>query len=66
MTGRDAAWSGDGGRYSVVAGDTLSRIAARTLGDPHRAEEIAVVNPERVRDDPNAIREGDELRLPLP
>lgn len=65
VTGHDASWSGDGGRYSVVAGDTLTRIAARTLGDPHRADEIAVVNPERVRD-PNTIQEGDELRLPIP
>lgn len=65
VTGRNAHWSGDGGRYRVIAGDTLARIAARTLGDPDRAEEIAVVNPERVRD-PNMIREGDELRLPIP
>ncbi|MEZ4432980.1 MAG: LysM peptidoglycan-binding domain-containing protein [bacterium] len=65
VTGREAPWSGDGGTYRVVAGDNLSRIAARTLGDAARAEEIAVVNPERVRD-PDLIREGDDLRLPIP
>ena len=47
--------------YTVRAGDTLSGIAARELGDMNRWPEIADLNGVR---DPRALAIGQELRLP--
>lgn len=47
--------------YVVKAGDTLSSIAARVLGNYKRWNEIATLNNIR---DPNTITVGQELRLP--
>jgi len=47
--------------HRVRAGQSLWRIAAAELGDGDRWTEIAELNG---LDDPNAIREGDVLRLP--
>ncbi len=55
----------DGGSYTVVAGDTLSRIAERTLGDPDRYPEIVALNPDTIAD-PDRIQPGWILRLPKP
>ena len=50
-----------GREHRVRAGQSLWRIAAAELGDGERWTEIAELNG---LDDPNAIREGDVLRLP--
>lgn len=47
--------------YTVKAGDTLSSIAAKKLGDHKRWTEIAALNGIR---DPKAIRPGQKLRIP--
>jgi nucleoid-associated protein YgaU len=49
--------------YIVRQGDTLSAIAARTLGDGTRWPEIHALNRDRIRD-PNLILPGWELKLP--
>lgn len=47
--------------YTVVSGDTLSKIAANELGDYKRWTEIASLNGLR---DPNTITVGQRLKLP--
>lgn len=47
--------------HTVVAGDTLSAIAARLLGDGQRWTEIAELNGVR---DPRALQVGAVLRIP--
>lgn len=47
--------------YTVAAGDTLDRIAKRTLGDAGRWKEIAKVNPGV---DPQRLMVGQKLVLP--
>lgn len=49
--------------YSVQLGDTLTAIAAKTLGDAARWHEIFEANRDRI-DNPNAISVGMLLRLP--
>lgn len=44
--------------------DSLSRIAARTLGDPRRWPEIYRLNVDRLGRNPNLIQPGWILRLP--
>jgi nucleoid-associated protein YgaU len=51
--------------HTVSEGDTLSRIAARELGDADRWPEIAHLNPD-VAADPDLIHPGDVLQLPTP
>jgi hypothetical protein len=55
----------DGGSYTVVAGDTLGKIAARTLGDANRYPEITALNRGLIKDK-NVIHPGWTLRLPKP
>jgi nucleoid-associated protein YgaU len=47
----------------VVEGDSLWKIAARHLGSPQQWREIAAANPDL--SDPNHIRVGQQLRLPV-
>lgn len=47
--------------YTVRAGDTLTSIAARQLGNANRWREIAKLNNIR---DPRSIRPGQVLKLP--
>jgi hypothetical protein len=54
-----------GGRYTVVVGDTLQKIAARALGDPARDVEIFDLNPKRIKDIDH-IEPGWNLILPEP
>lgn len=62
----------DGGRwYTVAAGDTLSGIAGRVLGDPDRWAElfelnrdVATLDDGRMLDRPELIWPGLRLRLP--
>lgn len=55
------AAAGGGRVYVVRQGDTLSKIAARELGNFRRWKDIADLNGLR---DPNRIRVGQRLRLP--
>ena len=48
--------------YTVKAGDTLSSIADRYLGDAGLYEQIAALNPSI--SDPDAINVGQKIRLP--
>lgn len=50
-----------GTTYTVKAGDTLSGIAHKTLGDATRWREIATLNKIS---NPNRIRVGQKLKLP--
>lgn len=50
-----------GARYKVQAGDTLSGIARRVLGDENRWKEIVKANPEL---DPDRLSVGQEIVLP--
>lgn len=47
--------------YTAAAGETLSTIAAKKLGDAKRWIEIAALNGIR---DPNNVKTGQALRLP--
>lgn len=49
--------------YVVKAGDSLSKIAEELLGDADRWREIFEANKDQI-DDPNEIREGQELKIP--
>ena len=49
--------------YVVQAGDTLSKIAGKLLGDPKRWKEIFGANQDQIKD-PNLIQVGWELRIP--
>ena len=49
------------GSYTVRSGDSLWKIAARTLGDGERCREIIAMNPGI---DPNRVRVGQKLTLP--
>jgi nucleoid-associated protein YgaU len=55
-----------GGSYTVVSGDNLHVIAARTLGDPLRWREIYVLNRTVIGSNPDLIHPGQVLELPLP
>lgn len=50
---------------TVEKGDTLSGLAREHLGSGHRWPELHAANAERVRD-PDLIRPGWALRLPMP
>ena len=49
--------------YTVQAGDTLSGIAKKFLGDAGRWPEIFEANKDTIKD-PNLIRVGQEIKLP--
>lgn len=49
--------------YTVQAGDTLTAIAAKALGDAGRWGELYEANRDRI-DNPNAVSVGTVLRLP--
>jgi nucleoid-associated protein YgaU len=49
--------------YKVKAGDTLSGIALKLLGDAGRWQEIFNANKDKIKD-PNLIRIGQELVIP--
>lgn len=51
------------GTYTVVPGDTLSRIAAKLYGRPAAWKEIYALNRDRLSS-PDALRNGMRLRLP--
>lgn len=49
--------------YTVVAGDNLSKIAKRLLGDANRWREIHQLNADTVKN-PNLIHPGQVLKIP--
>lgn len=61
--GSPGAKAGPGGTYTVQSGDTLSKIAQRTLGDANRWTEIYNLNRDQISD-PNRIYPGQVLKLP--
>lgn len=57
--------AGDGFTWHTIeAGETLSKIAARFLGDANRWREIAAINTDRLPD-PNTVGKGVLIRIPL-
>lgn len=52
-----------GGSYTVQSGDSLSKIAQRTLGDGNRWREIYQLNQDVIKN-PNMIYPGQVLKLP--
>jgi nucleoid-associated protein YgaU len=53
------------GEYTVVSGDTLSKIAKQLLGDAKRYMEIFNANTGTLTD-PDKIRVGQKLTIPKP
>lgn len=51
------------GLYTVVAGDTLSKLAEKHLGDAKRYMDIFNLNKDVLKD-PNMIKVGQKLKLP--
>jgi nucleoid-associated protein YgaU len=51
-------------QHTVVAGDTLSRIAREFYGDPAQFRRIFQANRDQLND-PNVIRVGQTLRVPV-
>jgi nucleoid-associated protein YgaU len=51
-------------QHTVVAGDTLSRIAREFYGDPALFRRIFQANRDQLSD-PNVIRVGQTLRVPV-
>ncbi|HXJ34245.1 MAG TPA: LysM peptidoglycan-binding domain-containing protein [Candidatus Eisenbacteria bacterium] len=49
--------------YTVVAGDNLSKIAKKLLGDANRWKEIHQLNADTVKN-PNLIHPGQVLKIP--
>ena len=49
--------------YEVQAGDTLSKIAGKLLGDPKRWKEIFQANQDQIKN-PDLIQIGWKLRIP--
>ena len=49
--------------YTVVAGDSMSKIAKKLLGDSNRWKEIHQLNADTVKN-PNLIHPGQVLKIP--
>jgi nucleoid-associated protein YgaU len=54
-----------GSTYTVKAGDTLSRIAKETMGNPNAYMDIFNANKDQLTD-PNKIKPGQVLKIPQP
>ena len=50
--------------YTVVAGDSLWKIAQNNLGNGARYPEIIAANPGKLKDEKSVIHPGDVLVLP--
>ena len=53
-----------GKKYTVVAGDSLWKIAANHLGNGAKFPEIIKANPGKLKDENSVIHPGDVLILP--
>jgi len=51
-------------KYTVVAGDSLWKIAANHLGNGAKYPEIIKANPGKLKDENTVIHPGDVLNLP--
>ncbi len=51
-------------KYTVVAGDSLWKIAANHLGNGSKYPEIIKANPGKLKDENTVIHPGDVLNLP--
>ncbi|MCA2964267.1 MAG: LysM peptidoglycan-binding domain-containing protein [Acidobacteriota bacterium] len=51
-------------KYTVVAGDSLWKIAASQLGNGSKYPEIIKANPGKLKDDKSVIHPGDVLIIP--
>ena len=49
--------------YTVVAGDSLSKIAKKLLGNAARWKEIHALNHDQIKN-PDLIRPGQVLKIP--
>ena len=59
-----ATATGVGESYTVVSGDSLSKIAKKHLGSANRWKEIYEANRSVIGDNPDLIKPGQKLRLP--
>ena len=50
--------------YTVVAGDSLWKIAAGELGNGAKFHDIIAANPGKLKDDKSVIHPGDVLVIP--
>lgn len=50
--------------YTIVAGDTLSKIAKREYGNANDWEKIVAANRDQIKD-PNKIYPGQKIKIPL-
>ena len=50
--------------YRIGPGDTLSKIAAKTLGSGKHWEEIYRINRDKIGANPEKLQMGMELRIP--
>ena len=55
--------SGGGGTYTVVQGDSLSKIAKHHYGDANKWRKIYEANKDIIKD-PDLIYPGQSLRIP--
>lgn len=60
---RPGAAGGGGQTYTVKAGDTLSKIAAHSLGDANAYMRIFEANRDQLSD-PDRIKPGQVLKIP--
>jgi nucleoid-associated protein YgaU len=63
--GQTPATATGGETYTVVGGDSLSKIAKKHLGSANRWKEIYEANRSVIGDDPDLIKPGQKLRLPV-
>jgi len=54
----------DAKQYTVVAGDSLWKIAQNQLGNGARYPEIIAANPGKLKDEKTVIHPGDVLVIP--
>lgn len=50
--------------YTVVAGDSLWKIAAEQLGNGAHYPKLIAANPDKLKDDKSVIHPGDVLVIP--